>query len=211
MEGSVEVNDVFKPHPDFKRLYYAYLSLGSIALHLSWALPVNIWIYLNSGFMTGIFATMFLFIPLYVIVAFAAFWIPKFHSSLSYLLTESEITIEKGVWWKRKSLVPYNRVTNIDVVQGPLSRRLGLGKVSVQTAGFSAGGGGGSAKVAEAVILGTKNFEEVKDFIIARVKRLRPMAVEAEAEPQAAEEVSIKILEELKEIRRTLEGGRKSE
>ena len=54
--------------------------------------------------------------------------------------------------------MPYNRVANIDVVQGPLSRRFALGKISIQTAGFSGGGSGGNAKEAEAIIVGIKNY-----------------------------------------------------
>jgi len=103
--------------------------------------------------------------------------------------------------------VPYNRVTNIDVLQGPLSRKFGLGKISIQTAGFSAGSSGGSAKVAEAVILGIKNFEEVKDFVMTKVKRYRPMAIESEPEILAVEGLNIKILGELKKIRKLLEKG----
>ncbi|KON28243.1 hypothetical protein AC481_02510 [miscellaneous Crenarchaeota group archaeon SMTZ-80] len=205
MENPIRINKVFRPHSNFKKLYYTYLVIGSIVFYLSWAIPVNLLIYLDSGPMTAFAASLFLFSPVIVIVIFTAFWIPKFHSSLSYLLTESDIIVEKGIWWKRKSIVPYNRVTNVEVIQGPLSRRFELGKVSIQTAGFSAGGSSGSAKVAEAVILGTKNFEEVKDFVMTSVKRFRPMAVEAEAEVTAMGDVNVKILDELKKIRKILE------
>ncbi|MCW3975389.1 MAG: PH domain-containing protein [Candidatus Bathyarchaeota archaeon] len=205
MKNPIRVNEIFKPHSNFKKLYNTYLVIGLIVFYLSWAIPVNLLIYMDSGQMTAFVVSLFLFSPIIVIVIFTAFWIPKFHSSLSYLLTESDIIVEKGVWWKRKSIVPYNRVTNVEVIQGPLSRRLELGKVSIQTAGFSAGGSSGSAKVAEAVILGTKNFEEVKDFVMARVKRFRPMAIEAEAEVAAMGDVNVKILDELKKIRKSLE------
>lgn len=99
-----------------------------------------------------------IFITFILIVLYTAFWIPKFYSSKSYSLSENDIVIEKGVWWKRKSIVPYNRVANIDVVQGPLSRRFALGIISIQTAGFSGGGSGGNAKEAEAIIVGIKNY-----------------------------------------------------
>lgn len=207
MKSKVKVDEVFKPHPDLKKLYYSYLAIGSIVFYLSWAIPVTIYINLNSRLTTAIAATIFIFFPFIFLNAFTAFWIPKFYSSLEYLLTENDIIIEKGVWWKHKGIVPYNRVTNIDVVQGPLSRRLELGKISIQTAGFSAGGSSGSAKVAEAVILGTKNFEEVKDVVLAKVKRLRPIAVEAEAEV-TGRDINLEILEELKRIRKSLEKKR---
>lgn len=209
MKSSIKVNKSFKPNPDLKELYYAYLAIGATIFYLSWAIPVSILIFINLRPIAAIAAFTFLFLPLLAIIAFTVFWIPRFYSSLSYLFTDSDIIIEKGVWWKRKSIVPYNRVTNIDVVQGPLSRFFGLGKVSIQTAGFSSGGSSGTARIAEAVILGIKNFEEVKDFILSRVKRFRPMAVEAEPEQLATKAVSMKILEELKKIRKSLEKPKK--
>ncbi len=208
MKTSTKVNEYFKPHSDLKKLYYAYLAIGSIVFYISWVIPLSISIFLSSGPIIATVALFFFFLPFMAIITFIAFWIPKFHSSLSYLLSEDEIIIERGVWWKHKSIVPYNRVTNIDLVQGPLSRRFGLGKVSIQTAGFSTGGSGGSAKVAEAVILGIKNFEKVKDIIMMRVKRFRPMAVETETEFSFVGDVSFKILEELKKIRKSLERTR---
>ena len=203
MQSTVKVNESITPHIDFKKLYYTYLVIGFIVFFLSWAIPVIIYITLNVNLLTAVITSLSIVIPFIAIVTFAAFWIPKFYLSLSYLLTESDIIIERGVWWKHKSIVPYNRVTNIEVLQGPLSRLYGLGKVSIQTAGFSAGGSSGSAKVAEAVILGVKNFEEIKDLVMAKVKRLRPIALEAEAE-FTAHEVNIQILDELKRIRKSL-------
>ena len=194
----------FRPHQDFKTLYYFYLLIGSIILYLLWAVPLSFFVFLNYPLAISVTALVLFNLPFIVIIASTAFWIPRFYSSISYLLTESDIVIGKGVWWKHKSIVPYNRVTNIEVVQGPLSRRFGLGKVSVQTAGFSAGGSSGGGKIAEAVILGIKNFEDVKDAIMKRVKRLKPTAVEAETEPSFEENIQLKILEELKRIRKSL-------
>jgi len=203
MERRAMVNESFKPHEDFKKLYYVYLALGSLILYFSWAVPLSVSI-LSSERIIAIYAIASLFLLYVAIVAFMAFWIPKFCGSIVYLLTESDIVVERGVWWKHKSIVPYNRVTNVDVIQGPLSRRFGLGKISIQTAGFSSGGGG-SQKVAEAAILGIKNFDEVKDFVMNRVRRLRPVAVEAESEPPALQGTGLQILEELRKIRENLE------
>ncbi|WP_455282735.1 PH domain-containing protein [[Eubacterium] cellulosolvens] len=196
---------LFKPHRDFKKLYFSYLLIGSIVLYLSWIIPATILMYmfLDPVFTFNIISLIS--IPFLLIIFFTAFWIPKYHSSISYLLSESDIVIEKGVWWKRKSIVPYNRVTNIDIFQGPISRHFELGKISIQTAGFSGGGSSGSAKAAEAVILGIKNFEEIKNFILSRVKRVKPVAVEADSEPDTAEDVSGEMIAELRKIRKLLE------
>ena len=108
---------------------------------------------------------------------------------------------------EKKSLVPYNRITNIEIVQGPIARRFGLGTIRVQTAGFSAGGGGTATHVAVAVILNVKNFEELKDTIMNFIRKLKPVAVETEAEVAAPENISRQILNELRKIRETLEKG----
>jgi len=100
--------------------------------------------------------------------------------------------------------VPYNRITNISIYQGPISRHYGLGKLSIQTAGFS-GTSSSGAKVAEAVIFGVKNFEEIKDVIINFVRGIRPEAVEAEAELKPSKDMNQQILAELRKIRKTLQ------
>lgn len=134
--------------------------------------------------------------------AVALYWIPKFHSSITYSLEEDEISVSKGVWWKTKSFVPYNRITNVNIHQGPISRNFGLGKLSIQTAGFS-GSTSSGVKTAEAVVFGIKNFEEVKDAVMEYVIGAKPQAVEAEDRPRR--NVEQQILEELQRIRKAVE------
>jgi hypothetical protein len=144
------------------------------------------------------------FASLLIVVGFVLYWISKFYSSINYVLEDDKIIITKGVWWKTKSFVPYNRITNVNIYQGPISRHFGLGKLSIQTAGFS-GTSSRGGKVAEAVILGIKNFEEVKDVVMNFVKGMKPEAVEAEAEIKPSKDINQQILTELRKIRKTLE------
>jgi len=200
----LRVDEGFRPHVDMKKLYYSYLTIGVILLGLSWIVPVVVVALLVLPLAHASAITVALLFPLLVVAGFTAFWIQKYYSSITYMLTNNEIVVERGVWWKRKSFVPYNRITNISVVQGPIARQFGLGTVRVQTAGFS-GGGSTGARVAEAVILGVKNFEEVRNVIMDFVKRVRPVAVEAEAEAPAPRGVDQQILNELRRIRKALE------
>jgi membrane protein YdbS with pleckstrin-like domain len=199
-----KVDEGFRPHVDMKKLYYSYLTIGVIILGLSWIVPAIVVALLVLPLDQASMITAALLFPLFVMVGSTAFWIQKYYSSITYTLTNDEIVVEKGVWWKRKSFVPYNRITNITVVQGPIARQFGLGTVRVQTAGFS-GGGSAGARVAEAVILGVKNFEEIRNVIVDFVKRVRPVAVEAEAEAQAPRDVDQQVLNELRRIRKALE------
>ncbi|MGQ9461276.1 MAG: PH domain-containing protein [Candidatus Bathyarchaeaceae archaeon] len=198
------VNEQFGAHPDLKKLYYTYLAIATI-LFLAWILPVTaafILLPLNSA---SVVATSLL-VPLFFAVVLVWYWINRYYDSISYTLTDNEIVVHKGVWWKKKSFVPYNRITNINIVQGTISRHFQLGTVLIQTAGFSgATGSAGGLKPAEAVIFGIKNFEEIKDKVMNFVRRLRPVAVEAEAEAMAPEDVSRQILAELKRISKALE------
>lgn len=53
----------------------------------------------------------------------------------SYRVDDLGIEIRRGVVWRREITVPKSRVQHIDVAQGPLERRFGLGSLSIYTAG----------------------------------------------------------------------------
>jgi len=192
----VKVNEVFHPDPELKTLYFLYLLLGIVAFYLSWTIPIII-------FVPHIYVIISILLPLLATIVFFAYWIPKYCSSVSFLLTENEIVVEKGVWWKKKSIVPYNRITNIDVVQGPLSRKFGIASIKIQTAGYSVAGDF-SAKGVEAEIFGVKNYQEIRDFILNVIRGVKPVAVEVATETSSLEDIIRQILQELKEIRKLL-------
>jgi len=187
-----------------KGLYRAYLVMVLFGGFVWWMVLIVSLVMLSS-FEAGVVLAVGFFAPLFVVVAIALYWIPRFHSSIRYVLDGDKVVVMKGVWWRNKSFVPYNRITNVNIFQGPVSRRFGLGKVSIQTAGFSSAGGSGGGKVAEAVIFGIKNFEEVKDVVMGFVGGLKPEAVEAEAEAKPSEDANLLVLEELRNIRKALE------
>ena len=196
------VEKEFGADPNLKKLYQVYLGIVLFGGFLWWMIPIVIAVVLFFPMWIEAVAAMLSIGPLIIIAAIALYWIPKFHSSIKYVLEDDKITVTKGVWWKTRSFVPYNRITNINIYQGPISRYFGMGKLSIQTAGFS-GTTSSGVKVAEAEIFGVKNFEEIKDAIINFVRGLIPVAVEAEAKPSKG--VDLQILEELRKIRKALE------
>ena len=198
-----KIDESFHPDISMKNLYYIYLALGVIGSCLSWMIPIIIASFLLLPLNYSLIITVCFLLPVLIVVLFIIFWIPKYYSSIRYALTSSEVIVEKGVYWKRKSFVPYNRITNINIVQGPLARRFQIGTIKIQTAGFSVGGGVGH--VAEAVILNVKNFDELKGIIMNYVRKIKPMAVEAEVEAVYPESINQKILNELRKIREALE------
>ena len=191
-------------HPELKKLYHVYLGIVLLGGFLWWMIPVVIFVMLSFEMWIGVVVALSSFVPLLITVVFVLYWIPKFYSSITYVLEDDKIAVMKGVWWKTKSFVSYNRITNISIYQGPISRYFGLGKLSIQTAGFSGTSSSGS-KVAEAEIFGIKDFEEIKDIIINFVRGMKPEAVEAEAEVKPSRDVNQQILAELRKIRKAVE------
>jgi len=185
------------------KLYYTYLLVADILILATIVLPLVVAALVFLQLLEALAVTTSVVLPFVFAVSFIALWIPKFFASVNYLFTEAEIVVERGVWWKHKSTVPYNRVTNIDVVQGPISRRFGLAKVRVQTAGYSATGGG--AAIAQAQIFGVTDYEEIRGFVLNQVRGLKPVAVEAAAEAAGPREASQQMLTELRRIRELLE------
>ncbi len=62
-------------------------------------------------------------------------WPPIAYQHTSYRLDDQGIEIRRGVYWRVVINVPKSRVQHIDVSQGPIERRYGLGTLIIYTAG----------------------------------------------------------------------------
>jgi len=98
-----------------RELYYAYLVLGVALAGLSWMVPVAVAGFLTLSPEQASLLAAAMFLPTLVVFLSVAWWIPKYYTSIRYLLGGQEVTIERGVYWRRKSFVPYNRITNVDI------------------------------------------------------------------------------------------------
>jgi len=58
-----------------------------------------------------------------------------YYKHFSYAMDDFGLYINRGVFWRRKIIVPRNRVQHTDVMQGPLERRVKLAELIVHTAG----------------------------------------------------------------------------
>ena len=91
-------------------------------------------------------------------------WVGMYYDSMSYELREDEINWKRGVWFRTTGIVPYNRIVNLDLRQGPLMRFLGISTLAIQTAGYS-----GQA-VPEIKIEGIEHAEELRELIRSNVR-----------------------------------------
>lgn len=185
----VHIGEAFGPAPQYRSYLYAYLALAVAFLVLPWLVPV----ILVAPAIAAVF-----FAPIIAIIVFVAYWIPLYYRSISYRLTATEITWQRGVWFRQTGIVPYNRVTNVDIVQGPLMRFFSFSALRIQTAGYSA-----QAR-AEIVLNGIEDPKDLQEKIMGFVRRIGPVAVEGG--PEAPVVAADAVLEELRAIQRLLEG-----
>jgi membrane protein YdbS with pleckstrin-like domain len=107
----------------------AALSGGSLVGLLVAALttePAALWLAVLAGawlVLTGLLALAI------------ARWPEVAHRHTTYRVDADGIEIRRGVWWRSIASVPRSRVQHIDVTQGPLDRRYGLGTLVLHTAG----------------------------------------------------------------------------
>ena len=62
-------------------------------------------------------------------------WPARAYGHTSYRVDDEGLEIRRGVYWRVVINVPRSRVQHIDVTQGPLDRRYGLGTLVIYTAG----------------------------------------------------------------------------
>jgi hypothetical protein len=136
---------------------------------------------------------------LILILIFVA-WVRLYYTSMWYELKDDEMSWKRGVWFRRTGIVPYNRITNLDVIQGPVMRMLGISTLSIQTAGYS-----GQA-VPEIRIEGIEHADDLRELIRTLV---RQSGVHSDGTGGGAPQITLptdqKIIEEMVKIRILLE------
>jgi hypothetical protein len=190
---TIKIDSELKPAPQLKSLFYTYILSAAAIFFVVFCLPMIIFAPVDVTARLAIFPG----IPIIAGLLIALAWVGKYYNSMHYKLTDHELIWHRGVWFRNTGIVPYNRITNVDIEQGPVSRRFGLASIKIQTAGYSAP----NARKAEITIEGMRNFEEIRDTVMNMVKGQKPVAVET----YHKEEQGTDVLGELVKIRKLLE------
>ncbi|HYW08081.1 MAG TPA: PH domain-containing protein [Longimicrobium sp.] len=102
------------------------------------------------------------------------------YRTLQYVVEDEGITMRWGILFRREVSLTYARIQDIHLSSNFVERWLGLAKVQVQTASGSAG--------AEMTIAGLPRYEELRDFLYARMRGARdPGAARVPASGSVAE------------------------
>ena len=199
-------NEWFKPE-QLRRYYFVYESIAfAIVLILVGTLAI-----------TGILTAMNPLVPLIggavvlVVFGYLTWWIPAFYRTAGYRFTDDEVEFRRGVFFQQQTTVPYNRITNVGISQGPIERLVNAGAVGIHTAGY------GGQVGAELTIGGVSDFEDIQEQILEQVRERPARATEGDelvdvVPPQETQsDNSGAMLDELRQIRELLEQGRITE
>lgn len=190
---NIKLGKDFMPAPQLKSLLYTYFFAVIILI----IVPIGALI----AFFVPILAII-IGIPVLVLLILVGVWISLFYNTIIYRINSSEIVWRRGVWFKNTGIVPFNRITNIDIIQGPVSRYFGIASLKVQTAGYS----GPNQRSSEIRLDGIERFEDLREFIMKFVRGKKPVAVEAYDDSEVSGKTDV--VKELVKIRKLLEKKR---
>jgi uncharacterized protein len=187
----------FKPSPEFIAWYNAVFMLIIVGIFIFVYAPIEI---LSGMPLVGNLVILLLF-AIVMIVFFT--WVKLYYASMWYELHQDEMRWKRGVWFRGTGIVPYNRITNIDIRQGPVMRWLGISTLSIQTAGYS-----GTAQP-EIRIEAIVHADELRELIRMKVRSCSALGdgtgTGRPAVPGSGASTDEQILGELKAIRQLLE------
>ena len=109
--------------------------------------------------------TSFLIILLILIIPYLIYLQIRYNHT-SYTIGSTNITIERGVINKRRFVVPFSKIQNINVEYTMLLRLLGIGRVVIETAGAN-------VQESEMVLEGIEDAEEFVAHLIKDVREVK--------------------------------------
>ncbi|MGB2803644.1 MAG: PH domain-containing protein [Candidatus Zixiibacteriota bacterium] len=104
-------------------------------------------------------------------------YLPAYVKTLKYELSSEDLRVQGGVFWRRKKVIPFHKITNLNTLQGPFERRFGLGHLNVQTAGH------GANTSPEGKLVGLEDFDAIKEEVMAKVRLVKSEATMLEDRP----------------------------
>lgn len=122
----------------------------------------------------------------------------RYHT-LWYRFGDDGLAMGVGLLFRREQQLTYARMQDIHVSQNLLERWLGIGTVTVQTAGAGAGG--------NLTIVGVRDVEAVRDFLYAKLRGVRHEGP-GDVAPTGPEAVLVEIRDALRDAAKALEARR---
>ena len=166
-------------HPKAKWLFflqYIFLLAFFFGLIWLWTIPtIFLGIVGTLFFKKAEFSIIAIGFPLvvFLLTIYLPFLLAKLaYKNWRYEITNDALRIEKGIIWKRYVSIPYERIQNVDILRGILTRLLGLSDLHIQTAGISGSEGFSLSFSSEGRLprLGIDDAENIRNELIKRAK-----------------------------------------
>ena len=110
-------------------------------------------------------AATLLILPASLVISFA--WSSLYSKSLEYRVTDRRVLINQGIIFKSWKSIPFDKITDVAIKQGPVERHFGIKTLLIQTAGM------GTYR-AEGTLCGLSEAEKVREKLVeARERYLR--------------------------------------
>lgn len=185
-----------KPAPKIKNLYTL---INFLVFVLYCPLPVVVLQILRQrpGYLYDLWS---LVIGIMGVITFVLLqlYLLAYIKTLRYELSPEDLRLESGVFWKKRKVIPFHKITNLNTLQGPLERRFDLGHLNVQTAGH------GANTSPEGKLVGLDDFDKIKEEIMQKVRLVKSDALTTEDKPRerGQQELLREMLEVLSRIER---------
>lgn len=142
---------------DPERLHPLFLltGIGGALRGITGAYAVIAYLAVTGRLSTAVFGAIAIFAV--SLVGLVLYW-----RRFEYRVGENEIRIDSGIFSRTHRSIPFDRIQDVDITQGPVARLLGLAEVKFET-GASAGGEEG---VLRAIAL--ERAEEIRELVRAR-------------------------------------------
>jgi len=167
--GTIDTEPI-KPYHTMKGAWFVKATLWGLLYIWIFGIcfiPFDIFSGVPIVTLTSIFASIILLI-------FARIWAGLFYDTYYYQIKDSEIIVEFGVFFHKRTTIPFKRIQNVNVVQGPILRLYGVKSIQIETAGGSIYRPGPTGTgLSEGQIPGPENPEELADLIIEKVKKYK--------------------------------------
>ncbi len=120
---------------------------------------------------------------------FSLWYGPEYMRRVSTRLTANALEIRMGVFFRKESTIPLNRITDLRLHDGPVMRHYGLWGLKVETAGSS-----GQNSSSEGNLIGVIDAEAFRNAVLAQRERVvdgesgragEPAAVASQTAPDA--------------------------
>ena len=77
--------------------------------------------------------------------------------SIEWYIENGYIKIKRGIWFKMEKSIPFDKITDFRLVEGPLMRKYNIKGIQIQTAG---------SNMIEGIITGAKDIDALKEKLL---------------------------------------------